>query len=294
VARVDASSASVPALPLPSAPPLPALIVSAVPNAPPNAGVVVNGLPFTLDEQSLWQLLGGQPTAGRTGSPQLVALRNHNGESFEFEVTGTNSGSIWGDGIYTDDSNLGVAAVHAGALRVGERGRVRITMLPGRSSYDGATRNGIASRTYNAWQGSYRVDIPTSRTPPPTAASLASIGGRILDSNQRALRGVTVTASGPQTYATTTNAEGDYLITGVLSGNYLMTAGGASIATAAGRGGTFRLPVLEGEYRFSVGALPMGLTVKSLSFGSMDLLGGALKLDGAVAPSEIRLVLGKR
>ncbi len=71
-------------------------------------------------------------------------------------------------------------------------------------------------------------------------------------------------------------------------------ASGASFATAAGHGGTFRIPILEGEYRFAVGALPTGLTVKSLSYGSTDLLSGELKLDGAMALSDIRLVLGKR
>ncbi len=232
LARADASSASVPVLPAPATQPPPALVVNAGPNGPPNAGVFVTGLPFPIDEQSVWQLLGGQPT-GRTGSPPLVALRNHSGESFEFEVTGSQSGSVWGDGVYTDDSDLGAAAVHAGALHVGERGRVRITLLPGRSSYDGAIRNGVASRSYNAWQSSYRVEIPGSRAPLPNAASLASIGGRILDTNKRALRGVTIAASGPETYVTTTNAEGDYFIAGVLPGNYLVTAVGAPSSQSA-------------------------------------------------------------
>jgi hypothetical protein len=33
---------------------------------------------------------------------------------------------------------------------------------------------------------------------------------------------------------------------------------GAPVATAAGRDGVLRLPMLEGEYRFSTGALPAG------------------------------------
>jgi len=40
-------------------------------------------------------------------------------------------GNAWGTGIYSDDSDLGVAAVHAGILKVGETKTVKITILPG-------------------------------------------------------------------------------------------------------------------------------------------------------------------
>jgi hypothetical protein len=66
---------------------------------------------------------------------------------------------------------------------------------------------------------------------------------------------------------------------------------GASIATAAGRDGSLRLPVWEGEYGVATGALPPGYGLKSLSYGSIDLLTNPLRLDGTMALSEIRLVL---
>src|SRR5581483_1253345 len=66
--------------------------------------------------------------------------------------------TIWGSGMYTDDSPLAAAAVHAGVLRDGMRGIVKVTILPGHSSYRGSTQNGVQSESWNAWDGSYRVE----------------------------------------------------------------------------------------------------------------------------------------
>lgn len=90
------------------------------------------------------------------GNFSLTDYRDKVGKIFEFEVVGTNSGSVWGTDIYTDDSILGLAAVHAGVLKVGERGRVRIAILAGQSSYEGTHKNGITSGGWGNWHGSYQ------------------------------------------------------------------------------------------------------------------------------------------
>lgn len=69
---------------------------------------------------------------------------------------------------------------------------------------------------------------------------------------------------------------------------------GAPVATAAGRDGVLRLPMLEGEYRFSTGALPAGYVLKSFLYGSTDLLASPVRLDGTLALSEIRVVLVRK
>ena len=51
------------------------------------------------------------------------------------------AGTVWGSDVYTDDSTLAAAAVHAGAVGAGETGLVKVTILPGESSYDASTRN---------------------------------------------------------------------------------------------------------------------------------------------------------
>lgn len=91
----------------------------------------------------------------------LSGYRGQNGTILTFEVTGDPSGSVWGDEVYTDDSSLSAAAVHAGVLQPGETGPVRVEILPGQESYGSAERNGVTSATYAAWQGSFRI-LPLS------------------------------------------------------------------------------------------------------------------------------------
>jgi len=95
-----------------------------------------------------------QPDPGTPGG-----LRGQNGKVFYFEVTGAaNAGTVWGTDIYTDDSPIAMAAVHAGVLKVGEKAVVKLTILPGQASYNGSMRNGSSTSDYGPWQGSYKVE----------------------------------------------------------------------------------------------------------------------------------------
>ena len=80
------------------------------------------------------------------------------GKVLLFEVTGSDEGSIWGTGLYTSDSHLATAAVHAGALKVGQKGVVRVTIMPGQPIYKGTTKNGVESSPYGAWHVSFKVE----------------------------------------------------------------------------------------------------------------------------------------
>jgi hypothetical protein len=88
----------------------------------------------------------------------LVNYRGRVGKSFYFQVTGTTVGVVWGTGIYTDDSRLATAVVHAGILGNGQKGIVKVTIVAGQSGYQGSTSNGVTSHPYGAWQGSYRIE----------------------------------------------------------------------------------------------------------------------------------------
>ncbi|MCC5022786.1 MAG: hypothetical protein J6386_08310 [Candidatus Synoicihabitans palmerolidicus] len=68
-------------------------------------------------------------------------------------VTGALSGSVWGSGIYTDDSNA--AAVHAGVVAVGQTKTVTVNIVTGQSSYVATTANGITTRSWGSWGGAY-------------------------------------------------------------------------------------------------------------------------------------------
>jgi hypothetical protein len=104
-------------------------------------------------------MVASAPKDVKPNPGNLTEYRDKTYQSFFFQVTGASSGSIWGSGsVYTDDSQLATAVVHAGVLKDGESGVVRVTVLPGYDHYDGATSNGVTSQSYAQWQGSYRVD----------------------------------------------------------------------------------------------------------------------------------------
>ena len=88
----------------------------------------------------------------------LMEYREKTGQSFLFQVTGSTDGVVFGDKIYTDDSALATAAVHAGVLGNGLKGVVKVTIVPGQQSYPTATHNGITSHSWGQWSASYRVE----------------------------------------------------------------------------------------------------------------------------------------
>ncbi len=87
----------------------------------------------------------------------LTSYRGNNGIVYEFRVTGSLDGTVWGgsDGFYTDDSDLSTAAVHAGVLLPAERDVVKVVISAGRSEYFGSLQHGVASQDYGSWVGSY-------------------------------------------------------------------------------------------------------------------------------------------
>jgi len=92
------------------------------------------------------------------GPDTLVGYRGKNDEVFYFKVTGGTDGEVWGTGVYTDDSRLAAAAVHAGVLKKGETGVIKVTILAGQASYTGSTENEVTTADYGDWEGSFKVE----------------------------------------------------------------------------------------------------------------------------------------
>lgn len=84
------------------------------------------------------------------------------------------NGSVWGTDLYTDDSALCLAAIHAGAI-TSKGGLILVTWLPGQPTYVGSARHTINTKDYGKWGRSFFVQSvdadgkPTSPaiTPPP-------------------------------------------------------------------------------------------------------------------------------
>lgn len=80
------------------------------------------------------------------------------GETFLIEVTGrAHGGTVWGTELYTYDSRLAVAAVHAGALKDGETGVVAVTMHQSPQPHHASTANGVTSGSWGVYSASYSV-----------------------------------------------------------------------------------------------------------------------------------------
>ena len=62
---------------------------------------------------------------------------------------------VWGTDVYTDDSSLCTAAVHAGLITVDDGGAILVELAPGEESYEGSTANGITTESYGPWSGSF-------------------------------------------------------------------------------------------------------------------------------------------
>src|SRR5438552_14422038 len=82
---------------------------------------------------------------GHYTGADLRSLAHKIGQSFFFQVTGAVTGPLWGSDIYTSDSALAAACVHAGLLRPGETAVVKVTMVPPLPVFQGSLRHGVSS-----------------------------------------------------------------------------------------------------------------------------------------------------
>jgi hypothetical protein len=88
----------------------------------------------------------------------LMKYQEQIGKTFVFKVTGRVDGAVWGAGVYTPDSSLATAAVHAGAVKNGQTGSVKVMIVPGPPAYLGSTANGVTSQPWNGgFTGAFQV-----------------------------------------------------------------------------------------------------------------------------------------
>ncbi len=79
------------------------------------------------------------------------------GATYYFRVTGEAAGSLWGTDVYTGDSAIAVAAVHAGLLKVGETAVLKVTVEQPLTRYQGSVRNGVTSHEFGQYGTAYRL-----------------------------------------------------------------------------------------------------------------------------------------
>lgn len=98
-----------------------------------------------------------------------VEYRGKVGETIEFDCPpGGSEHEIWGTNVYTDDSSVCTAAVHAGLLTFDDGGEVTIQIEKGLDDYLPTANNGVVSSAYEAWPGSFSF---------PASAGVSSFEG---------------------------------------------------------------------------------------------------------------------
>jgi hypothetical protein len=101
------------------------------------------------------EVVNALPDPGTLGTYQQP---QHIGKTYVFRVTGAvGAGTIWGTGTYTLDSPLATAAVHAGVLKPGQTGNVKVTIVGPMAGFVGSTQNGVTSSPYANYPGAYQI-----------------------------------------------------------------------------------------------------------------------------------------
>jgi hypothetical protein len=115
--------------------------------------VVVSGIPVDPGVQAVPVPAGTNPWTMRANQ-----YRAWVGAQYEYNCpSGGTLQLIWGTDIYTDDSSVCTAAVHARLITAAKGGKVTIQMVDGQPSYRSSTRNGVKSQPYPAWGGSFII-----------------------------------------------------------------------------------------------------------------------------------------
>jgi hypothetical protein len=122
------------------------------------------------------ELYAIKPRIDSRGASALV-LRGEFGTQLDVEITGRTTGSVWGSDVYTDDSDIPTAAVHAGLLKPGEKGTITITIVKSPERYTGSSRNGVTTSDWGQGHPSgyilQRKKAADSTPVPPTPAGSA-------------------------------------------------------------------------------------------------------------------------
>jgi len=71
---------------------------------------------------------------------------------------GCGTGTIWGTGVYTDDSSVCSAAIHNGVV-TSEGGVFSLVLLPGRDDYHATRRHDVASSSWGTWARSFAAAL---------------------------------------------------------------------------------------------------------------------------------------
>lgn len=103
------------------------------------------------------QFKGAAPSPAIMPCPQSLSVNRNLPTPFTCNCSSEAalSGTVWGTDIYTDDSAVCTAAVHAGIIGAAG-GQITVLRADGRMMYSGTSRNGITSADFGRYPSSIR------------------------------------------------------------------------------------------------------------------------------------------
>ena len=142
--KVNANSESSP-------PPKPTGTPRPTPQTTPSPAPVQQTTPESTDEVPS----SDEPTP-ITWTTSASTFKTDTGLKYTFDCpAGGPAGTVWGSDVYTADSSICTAAVHAGKITLDKGGQVTIEITTGRATYGATTRNGITSLNYGQYPHSF-------------------------------------------------------------------------------------------------------------------------------------------
>ncbi|MDZ7707729.1 MAG: LCCL domain-containing protein [Trueperaceae bacterium] len=112
----------------------------------------------------------------RADEGELASLRPGERATVSCPAGCSSGRTVWGTDVYTDDSSVCRAAVHAGIVDLQQGGTATLTILPGASSYLGTDRHGIRTVPYGSWDRSFSLERAIADEPavaPPARTRLS-------------------------------------------------------------------------------------------------------------------------
>jgi hypothetical protein len=88
-------------------------------------------------------------------STDASTIRPGNRFTFVCPASDGAGATVYGTDVYTADSAVCAAAIHAGALTRGQAGVVTVVTGSGAERFEGSSRNGVTTRAYGPWDKSY-------------------------------------------------------------------------------------------------------------------------------------------
>lgn len=96
--------------------------------------------------------VGDDVVAAAAAPANMMAFQHQFGKEMVGSITGTQPGAqgsgVWGTDIYTLDSSIAAAAVHAGVVQPGQTAVVKVRVVASPPQFVSSTRNGVSSTGY--------------------------------------------------------------------------------------------------------------------------------------------------